>query len=79
MTTPMKGDKVHVSAGRGKPFEVTITGDGTCRKCGAFILWGRTGLPEPKNKPLDARPDPKSGLYVSHFATCPNADDFRRK
>lgn len=78
MRSPVKGEKVQVSSGRGKPFEVTLTGSGNCKRCGGFIEWARTGLPNPRNIPLDSRPDRETGLYVSHFATCPNADEFRR-
>ncbi len=55
-----------------------------CRSCGAEIEWLRTK--EGKNTPVDAKPvfietrngDPIEG-YRSHFATCPNADQHRRK
>jgi hypothetical protein len=43
----------------------------TCRRCHAEIEFWNT--PKRKLTPLDA------GTLVSHFATCPNAKDFRRK
>jgi len=55
-----------------------------CKSCGAPIVWVRSVI----NKPIPL--DPKiyrvvteDGVVVkgriSHFATCPNADKFRRK
>lgn len=57
---------------------------GTCRGCGAGVLWTVTA--GGKKMPLDPKPvsgiDVESGevrrVRVSHFATCPNAGDFRR-
>lgn len=61
-----------------------------CRSCGAPIVWGVTS--NGKRIPLDAEPevrfvfqdadDPKKlggamKTYQSHFATCPDADDWR--
>lgn len=67
--------------------------DGRCRSCGAAIVWGKTA--NGKAMPLDAKPerlfvlksadDPdcqdvvQVPTYRSHFATCPDADKFRRK
>ena len=63
---------------------------GSCRSCGAEILWVETQ--NGKRMPLDFTPerrfviDPSNGMlaklrntYVSHFATCPNADQHRRE
>jgi len=45
--------------------------EGTCRGCGASIFWVRhIG----KERPVPYDPD---GL--NHFATCPRADQFRKK
>lgn len=68
----------------------------TCRGCGREIVWGVTS--DGKRIPLDPRPPvyrtgtllPEGGVrcerdreaLCSHFATCPNADQFsgsRRK
>jgi len=61
-----------------------------CRGCGKKIIWGR----DDKGSliPLDPRPptytlvihenEPRvtrSRAYVSHFATCPNANEFSRR
>lgn len=80
---------------------------GTCRGCGAPIIWIKTAAG--KSMPCDAEPitywqdstgsnkivtpngevlsarlegDPQKATsigYISHFATCPAADKFRRK
>lgn len=42
---------------------------GTCRSCHAVVLWCFT--PNEKKAPID--PDGKS-----HFATCPEADQWRK-
>lgn len=64
----------------------------TCRSCGADMIWAQT--PNGRDMPLDAKPlksvcqIARDGdtveiirmhdAYVSHFATCPNADKHRR-
>lgn len=47
----------------------TLANIGHCRGCGAAIAWTRT--PAGRHAPLD-----RDG--VSHFATCPDAERFRR-
>lgn len=55
-----------------------------CRGCGAVVYWITT--PRGKKMPVDTRaeggltplPD-RDGRGVSHFATCPNAEAFRRR
>lgn len=65
---------------------VTLDPD-TCRKCGAAIVWGKTPLGKPC--PLDAAPQRRylaiggtalrlREVYVTHFITCPFANDFRK-
>ena len=46
----------------------------TCRGCRAAIAFYRT--PKGKHMPLDIAAD---GSCQSHFATCPNAKEFRRR
>jgi len=64
-----------------------------CKGCGKTIIWGQT--PDGKKIPLDPvaptytimGPGPDgnpvairaSSTYVSHFATCPKANEFSRK
>ncbi len=58
-----------------------------CRSCGAEILWVKTT--NGKDMPVDAKPERLMVAYAngyhledcyrSHFATCPNADQHRRK
>lgn len=62
----------------------------TCRACGSPILWATStkGRPMPLNLPPEGRyviEQHRSGpvasyseTYISHFATCPKADEFRR-
>lgn len=60
-----------------------------CRACGAAMLWIKTA--NGRSMPVDAKPirvmirregedvfDVVSG-FVSHFSTCPAAEQFRRK
>ena len=65
---------------------------GQCKSCNAHILWVETE--NGKRMPLDLEPerrfvieaeagaDPMKArlrnTYVSHFATCPNADRWRK-
>jgi hypothetical protein len=69
----IEGDKGH------KPLQLT-----KCRSCQAGIVWVKTKTG--KNMPVDADTwtqgdphlfDPELG-HISHFATCPNADDHRK-
>lgn len=64
-----------------------------CRSCHAEIIWAKTE--SGKAMPLDAKPEKRFILfpgpdgnedeavavdtYVSHFATCPNANQHRKK
>ena len=45
----------------------------TCKKCGKQMIWGTTR--SEKFMPVSIT---KDGKYISHFADCPNAKDFRR-
>jgi hypothetical protein len=62
----------------------------TCRGCGAPIFFLKT--PQGRNHPVDANPvkvwirptdNPDAWVlaegYVSHFATCPQAEAFRNR
>jgi hypothetical protein len=64
---------------------------GACRSCGATVVWAKTR--NGKSMPLD-QVDPNTGNvrivdgvahvgmtghHVSHFATCPAADKWRKK
>lgn len=66
---------------------------GPCRSCGQRIVWVETE--RGRRMPVDAEPvpghfvithGPRNGavatqvpVYVSHFSTCPNADQHRGK
>jgi len=55
----------------------------TCRACGALIIFLRTkaGKQAPVDahsvEPTDVEFDPKK--HATHFASCPKADEFRRR
>lgn len=60
-----------------------------CSSCGAKILWVKTAKND-QPMPLDTPGDPRIVLdedgkahvvrtFISHFATCPNADQHRKK
>jgi hypothetical protein len=46
-----------------------------CRGCGAEIEWYFS--PKGSKMPFDLMPEETSPA-ITHFATCPNAEDFRR-
>ena len=55
-----------------------------CRSCGAEIVWMKTG--SGKNIPVDAETVADEGAtifdpeqMISHFATCPEAKEWREK
>lgn len=57
----------------------------TCKSCGASIVWGKTKAG--KSIPLDAEPiggllNEETGevmkLRQTHYATCPDAADWRK-
>jgi hypothetical protein len=53
-----------------------FNGHSRCRGCGASIEWWIT--PEGGRMPLDMMPEANTPV-TSHFATCPKADEFRKK
>ncbi len=67
---------------------LTSPSPGKCRSCSADILWATTEAG--KTIPLDVKPAPglfsvdergvarSAKVYVSHFATCPNAQKHRK-
>lgn len=64
---------------RHHPFEVR------CSSCGAPIVWFRTKngkrmpVDEASTQPADAEHQLDLKRHISHFATCPNANQHRRK
>jgi hypothetical protein len=48
----------------------------TCRSCGAKVEWVETA--NGKKMPMDLEPDAE-GNRISHFATCPQANDWRKR
>lgn len=66
---------------------------GKCRSCGAEVIWVKTA--KGKSMPLEACAPSEgniritdnvavygqkgSGPYISHFSTCPQAGDWRKK
>jgi hypothetical protein len=55
-----------------------------CRSCGAEIVWFQTRsgkrmpVDEISTRPTDAQHQLDLNRHVSHFATCPNANQHRR-
>jgi hypothetical protein len=57
-----------------------------CKGCGANIVWIKTA--SGKSTPIDAKPERRyisidynwvlMDTHISHFATCPKADSFRK-
>ena len=72
----LRGETIEVSTARAS-MQCTVSGDGQCRSCDGFVIWVRT--PAFKSMPVDPRPDPKTGVYVSHFTTCPEAKQWRKE
>ena len=54
----------------------TVGDAGICKGCGEGIVWIVTK--KGKRAPMNLQPD-ANGKPVSHFATCPDRDKFRRK
>ncbi len=61
-----------------------MTQTSKCRSCGEYVVWVKTAAG--KNMPVDADSftegdelmfDAGAG-HISHFATCPNADEHRK-
>lgn len=71
----MKGDRLIVKTDRGFEFYVTEDNESDCRSCGERILWCITE--RGKRMPVDP-PDPPDEPTVSHFATCQDADMWRK-
>lgn len=70
----MKDDVIEVVTERGTTFRVKEDNQAECRSCGAPILWCVTekGKKMPVDVPTDDEPT------TSHFATCPNAEAWRK-
>lgn len=63
----------------------------TCRSCGQYVVWMKTQ--RGKNMPVDAESVDEGNLdydedgkplfdrkqHISHFDTCPNADEHRKR
>lgn len=71
----MKGDQIIVKADRGFEFYVTEDNQAECRSCGAQVLWCVTR--KGKKMPVDIPASPEEAT-TSHFATCPEADQWRK-
>ncbi len=70
----MKDDIIEVVTERGNVFRVTEDNQAECKSCGAPILWCVTakGKKMPVDVPTDDTPT------TSHFATCPDANTWRK-
>ncbi len=73
-------------AGRRIPMDVEPLREFPKNETGVFVLLRRTGHPEPLAMPLpamaaldfEAAERTSVPLFVSHFSTCPQADEHRR-
>lgn len=72
----MKDDVIQVLTDRGNTFNVTEENQSECRSCGEVILWCVTA--KGKKMPVDV-PDEPGAPTTSHFATCPEAGQWRKK
>lgn len=70
----MKDDIIEVLTERGNTFRVTEDNQAECNSCRAPILWCVTakGKKMPVDLPTDDEPT------TSHFATCPDANSWRK-
>lgn len=69
------GDAITVKTDSKRRFFWLITGQGTCRSCGAELFWCET-----QNKrriPVNVPPGGET-VTESHFATCPQANTWRK-
>lgn len=82
---PERGQSLRVHAGpkrEGVAITTTVryAGPGVCRRnligCRREIMWCTTERGH--RMPVDPEPD-EDGIYTSHWATCPQADRFRRE
>lgn len=69
------GETVAVRLAGGNLIYCVYRNPGRCRSCGAVVLWVETQ--GGKRMPVDYPPD-ESSLVESHFATCPQAKEWRR-
>lgn len=70
----MKGDQIQVTTDRGNVFYVTEDNQSDCRSCGESIIWCITA--KGKKMPVDVPED--DSPTTSHFATCRDADQWRK-
>ena len=70
------GDQVIVKTDNVKRFLWMVTGKGTCRSCGADVLWCETH--NGKKTPVDP-PENDGQTTTSHFVTCEQANQWRKK
>jgi hypothetical protein len=71
----MTGDQIEVLTDRGNTFRVTEDNQGECRSCGEPIIWTVTA--RGKKMPVDVPTTPGEPT-TSHFATCPDHEQWRK-
>lgn len=76
-TAHQSGSLLEVTTREGAPTLIcTVAGQpALCKSCEAVILWVTT--PRGSRMPVDL-PDDDSTTTTSHFATCPDAAEWRR-
>ena len=70
----MKGDQIEVVSDKGHTFTVEEDNQSECRSCGEPIIWCTTA--KGKKMPVDVPED--DAPTTSHFATCKDADTWRK-
>ena len=71
----MKGDQIEVVSDKGYTFTVEEDNQSECRSCGEPIIWCITAIG--KKMPVDV-PEDDAPTTTSHFATCKDADKWRK-
>jgi hypothetical protein len=71
----MIDSRVRVLGRDGQTILCIIENASTCRSCGVPIYWART----PSGRAMPVNFPNAVGDMVSHFVTCPHADQWRNK
>jgi hypothetical protein len=73
MKLQVKTQKGYIEISTDKPYLEPAK----CKGCGAEIYWGKTN--NGKNFPISMKMEDGHFVYISHFADCKKADNFRKE